>query len=49
LQSDFLQGFFHFVELERLDDGLDLFHAHPCYDLASPFAGRMPIGIGTKI
>src|SRR5262245_40012 len=29
LQSHFLQGLFDFVELERLDDGLDLFHAHP--------------------
>ena len=26
LQSDFLKGFLHFVELERLDDRFDLFH-----------------------
>ena len=27
LDADFLQRFLHFVELERLDDGFDLFHA----------------------
>src|SRR5690606_21501765 len=27
LQPDFLKGFLHFVQLERLDDRLDLFHA----------------------
>src|SRR5215211_527803 len=26
LQTDLLQSFFHLVELERLDDGLDFFH-----------------------
>ena len=26
LNADFLQGFLHFVELERLDDGFDFFH-----------------------
>ena len=26
LQADFLQRFLHLVELERLDDGFDLFH-----------------------
>ena len=26
LDADFLQGFFHFVELERFDDGFDFFH-----------------------
>jgi hypothetical protein len=27
LQTNFLQSLFHFVEFERLDDGLDFFHA----------------------
>ena len=26
LNANLLQGFFHFVQLERLDDGFDLFH-----------------------
>jgi hypothetical protein len=26
LQADFLQGFLHVIELERLDDGFNLFH-----------------------
>ena len=27
LDADFLQRLFHFIELERLDDGFDFFHA----------------------
>src|ERR1019366_3527147 len=27
LHADFLQRFFHFIELERFDDGFNLFHA----------------------
>ncbi len=26
LDADLVQGFLHLVELERLDDGFDLFH-----------------------
>ncbi|EGP56847.1 hypothetical protein Agau_C200878 [Agrobacterium tumefaciens F2] len=26
LKSDFLKGFLHFIELERLNDRFDLFH-----------------------
>ena len=26
LNPDFLQGFFHFIEFERLDNGFDFFH-----------------------
>jgi hypothetical protein len=38
LQADFLQSFLHFVELERLDNGLDFFH---CFFLAPLAAARI--------
>src|SRR5690606_21337166 len=38
--SDFVQRLLHFVELERLDDGLDLFHWSP----AQVWSGRANAG-----
>src|SRR6516162_7525724 len=40
LDSRFLQRFLHFVELERLDDRLDLFHF---FETPHPRASRRPI------
>jgi hypothetical protein len=33
LQADLLQSLLHLVELERLDDGFDLFHVLSACDL----------------